>query len=152
MRVFIPNPNLQLTNNSTSHRIESKLRRRKSEYTTEDTLYVQAGTFNSNGQVPQSDIHGWLETDNHLSNFKRPDIYVFGFQEMDLSKEAYLPYHSSQYERDWIDILTKSLINPEVEYELLKSERLVGIMIVVFVKKSLGNVGRKINFFDNIFV
>jgi phosphatidylinositol-bisphosphatase len=53
-------------------------------------------TWNVNGQPPNGiRLDQWLSTDE-----TPPDIYAIGFQELDLSKEAFL-FHETPREEEW---------------------------------------------------
>lgn len=53
-------------------------------------------TWNVNGQPPNGiKLDQWLSMDE-----MPPDIYAIGFQELDLSKEAFL-FHETPREEEW---------------------------------------------------
>ncbi|KAJ7285002.1 DNase I-like protein [Mycena rebaudengoi] len=66
-----------------------------------------------------------------------PDLLVLGFQELDLSTEA-LIYSTSTFKEDaWCTAIFAALGERAELYEKLASRQLVGILIVLIVKKSL---------------
>ncbi|KAL4071719.1 DNase I-like protein [Scleroderma citrinum] len=66
-----------------------------------------------------------------------PDIFVLGFQEIDLSTEALLYATSSAKEEMWLTAIIAALGEKGVLYEKLASTQLVGMLLIVVVKKVL---------------
>lgn len=61
-----------------------------------DNYSILTCTWNVNGQPPNDiKLDQWLSTDE-----MPPDIYAIGFQELDLSKEAFL-FHETPREEEW---------------------------------------------------
>ncbi|CAH1799294.1 unnamed protein product [Owenia fusiformis] len=103
---------------------------REAEYTDIHNFKVFCGTWNTNGQAASADLKPWLSYDE-----EPPDIYALGFQELDLSKEAFL-FAESPKEDEWFEQCRKAL-HPSATYKKLKLIRLVGMMLIVFVKKDI---------------
>ena len=64
-----------------------------------------------------------------------PDLYAIGFQELDLSKEAFV-FMESEREAEWTTVVTASL-HKGAKYVLVKSVRLVGMMLLVYTREEL---------------
>ena len=138
--------NYSSSNNSSSpdfehvsprHRIISQMvQSRRSEYETSEPFSIYCGTWNTNGQMPgkEEGVTYWLgqakDSFHATPDFKKPDIYAFGFQELDLSKEAYIR-QDSFYEKAWLEKIESSHDFLR-SYDRLKCVRLVGIMLVIY--------------------
>lgn len=104
---------------------------REDEYIEHKPYRVFVGTWNVNGQMPSTPIgDSWLACDP-----APPDLYAIGFQELDLSKEAFL-FSDSPRESEWLQACIRGL-HPKASYVKVKLIRLVGMMLVVFVKEEL---------------
>ncbi|KAF8843428.1 DNase I-like protein [Paxillus ammoniavirescens] len=66
-----------------------------------------------------------------------PDLFVLGFQELDLSTEALLYATSTSKEDVWVTAIFAALGEKGVLYEKLASRQLVGMLLVVIVRKAL---------------
>ena len=101
------------------------------EYTDKKQIRIFVGTWNVNGQPAfATPVNIWLNCDPFP-----PDVYAIGFQELDLSKEAFL-FNDSIREREWLNSCYNSL-HHKAKYTKVKLIRLVGMMLIVFVKKEL---------------
>lgn len=107
------------------------LKLHEKEYTDNKALRIFIGTWNVNGQsAHNTPINLWLCCDPFP-----PDVYAIGFQELDLSKEAYI-FNDPTKEQEWLHLCHRSL-HHKAKYVLIKLVRLVGMMLIVFVKEEL---------------
>lgn len=101
------------------------------EFTDLKQIRIFVGTWNVNGQpAPNSPINLWLDCDP-----VPPDVYAIGFQELDLSKEAYI-FNDPTREQEWLSVCLASL-HHKAKYVIVKLIRLIGMMLIVFVKQEL---------------
>lgn len=107
---------------------EEILKRREAEYTFPHDFRVFVGTWNVNGKGATEDLRSWLAADP-----KPPDMYAIGFQELDLSKEAFL-FNDSIREEEWHKKVVMCLHQDGI-YIKLKLIRLVGMMLLVFIQE-----------------
>ena len=108
--------------------IQALIQSREKEYIEFAKYRIFVGTWNVNGKNPTADLSDWLAVDT-----TPPDIYAIGFQELDLSKEAFL-FSDSPREEEWLVSVAKSL-HKGAEYAKVRLIRLIGMMLVVFIRK-----------------
>ncbi|KAF0754717.1 inositol polyphosphate 5-phosphatase OCRL-1 [Aphis craccivora] len=123
----IPFPTGTHTLSSRESVIQRQMILSEEQYTNAQNFSIYIGTWNVNGQPTMSSLNDWLICDS-----EPPDIYAIGFQELDLSKEAFL-FNDSPREEEWLQAVTKSL-NSKGNYRKVSLVRLVGMMLIVFVK------------------
>ncbi|XP_016145873.1 type II inositol 1,4,5-trisphosphate 5-phosphatase [Sinocyclocheilus grahami] len=107
--------------------IKCELLKKEDAYTYIKNYSFFLGTYNVNGQNPKESLSPWL-----ASTASPPDFYLVGFQELDLSKEAFL-FNDTPKEPEWMLAVYKGL-HPDAKYALVKLVRLVGIMLLFYVK------------------
>ncbi|XP_075029964.1 type II inositol 1,4,5-trisphosphate 5-phosphatase isoform X2 [Calonectris borealis] len=110
--------------------VKSQLVQMEDSYTYIQSFRFFVGTYNVNGQSPRESLQPWLRCDADP-----PDIYCVGFQELDLSKEAFF-FNDTPKEEEWFKAVTDSL-HPDAKYAKVKLVRLVGIMLLLYVKADL---------------
>ncbi|KAM4871383.1 type II inositol 1,4,5-trisphosphate 5-phosphatase isoform 3-T3 [Thomomys bottae] len=108
--------------------VKSHLLQKEEEYTYIQNFRFFVGTYNVNGQSPKECLRPWLS-----HGIRAPDVYCVGFQELDLSKEAFF-FHDTPKEEEWFKAVSESL-HPDAKYAKVKLIRLVGIMLLLYVKQ-----------------
>ncbi|KAK2727318.1 hypothetical protein QYM36_007971 [Artemia franciscana] len=101
---------------------------RKKDFTKTIRLKLFVGTYNVNGKSPTTSLSDWLSCDD-----ESPDMYAIGFQELCLSKEAYV-FMDTPKEEEWLRTVLRG-IHPKAKYRKVKLIRLVGIMLIVLVQE-----------------
>ncbi|XP_056141955.1 type II inositol 1,4,5-trisphosphate 5-phosphatase isoform X2 [Lampris incognitus] len=108
--------------------IRCELLKNEDLYTYLEDFSFFLGTYNVNGQTPKENLRPWL-----ACTHSPPDMYCVGFQELDLSKEAFI-FNDTPKELEWLKAVSEGL-HPDAKYALVKLVRLVGIMLLFYVKK-----------------
>ncbi|XP_040830179.1 type II inositol 1,4,5-trisphosphate 5-phosphatase [Ochotona curzoniae] len=108
--------------------VKSQLIQKEADYTYIQNFRFFVGTYNVNGQSPKECLRPWL---SHSA--EAPDVYCVGFQELDLSKEAFF-FHDTPKEEEWFKAVSDGL-HPGAKYAKVKLIRLVGIMLLLYVKQ-----------------
>lgn len=118
--------------------VNSELKKKQIEFTTNDTVQIYVGTFNLNGRGDglKEDLTAWLCPQlDHLQH--HPEIVVVGFQEMvELSPQQIMatdPVRRQAWENAVRRTLNdNALKHSSEEYILLRSGQLVGAALMVF--------------------
>ncbi|KAK9710674.1 hypothetical protein K7432_008278 [Basidiobolus ranarum] len=111
--------------------ITKKMQERETEFTLEDNIKVFVGTWNVNGRPSRETLVPWFKSSKEMVD---ADIIAVGFQELDLSPEAFLLSDSTK-EDEWTRSIEKVLVLMDDQYTKVKSKQLVGMLLMVYVKQ-----------------
>jgi hypothetical protein len=117
----------------------AELRKRIDQFSSVTDRYIMVATWNVNGQEPSNeDITPWL-LPNTSASAPAPDVYVIGFQEIvDLTAQNVLyvtdQTNSFAWERHIQKVVTERTADG---YVLIKTRQLVGVLLMVYVRKAL---------------
>ncbi|CCG82087.1 Inositol-1,4,5-trisphosphate 5-phosphatase 1 [Taphrina deformans PYCC 5710] len=112
--------------------VNSEAAKRKLEWSSSETLYMFAGTYNLNGKEGEEPLDDWLRPSDMQ---KEPDIYAIGFQEIVELTPAQIVSADPVKVRNWADKVLKCLDPKNNDrYVLLRTGQLVGAALLIFVK------------------
>ena len=89
--------------------VKYQMSTKEDQFTEIQHFRIYCATWNVNGQSPGNSVSEWLSQCD-----EPPDIYAIGFQELDLSKEAFL-FTESLKEDEWREVVKYSL-HPKGKY------------------------------------
>ena len=131
--------------------VQSQLSIREREYTDHRIFHILCATWNVNGKPCSEDLSDWLrgpaspalasaghKKKGMIPRPPPPDVYAIGFQELDLSTEVFL-FTESPKEEEWFNACLQAItvLHPSISYTHVKSIRLIGIMLIIFVRQEL---------------
>nr|XP_033810207.1 type II inositol 1,4,5-trisphosphate 5-phosphatase isoform X2 [Geotrypetes seraphini] len=108
--------------------VKLELLKQEDSFTSIGNFRFFVGTYNVNGQSPKESLKPWLSCDP-----EPPDVYCIGFQELDLSKEVFF-FSDTPKEEEWFKAVSDAL-HPGAKYAKIKLIRLIGIMLLLYVKR-----------------
>ncbi|ALC49830.1 Ocrl, partial [Drosophila busckii] len=116
--------------------VKQELKKRESQYIVYKDIIIYCATWNVNNKPCQQGgaraLERWLARSQVV-----PDIYAIGLQEVDTTANAlFKGAQTQEYVSMWIRTMLDS-VHDGVQYEALQTARLDGIMLTVFVRKSL---------------
>ncbi|KAI1898109.1 hypothetical protein AGOR_G00068950 [Albula goreensis] len=115
--------------------IKHSLAKKEKEYVDIHSFRFFTGTWNVNGQSPESSLKPWLCCDP-----QPPDVYALG--SWTLAQRPFF-YLDSSKEQLWVEAVERSL-HPKAKYNHVRTIRLVGMMLVVFVNSEHRNHIREV--------
>ncbi|KAG9037180.1 hypothetical protein FRB95_006433 [Tulasnella sp. JGI-2019a] len=118
--------------------IRTHMRSRIDEFAKRKPLTVRIGTFNVNGRDPTGSLSAFVQRESEvLEPATLPDLFVFGFQELDLSSQALIYQATTRKETVWFDAIMEGLGPSSADYVKLTSKQLVGMLIIAILRRPL---------------
>ncbi|KAJ1516358.1 hypothetical protein HMI55_002453 [Coelomomyces lativittatus] len=105
--------------------INYELKQQRSKYIQSHPIRLWIGTWNTAGKLPTSSFKNWLP-----STFTDIDIFVFGFQEIDMSTDAYLVSDPKLMD----NLLQRISEGLNHSYKCIAKSHLIGMFIFVFTQ------------------
>lgn len=112
----------------------SEMALRRTAYVHESNLTLFAGTWNVNGRLPEAgaDIRPWLFPANHTLDADPLDVYMLGLQEVQPLAGVDAVRTDPSRGAAWKNCINQILSD---HYELIADRQLVGIVVMVFVRR-----------------
>jgi hypothetical protein len=123
--------------------IKAELEKQKSKYISKEELNIYIGSWNVGGKTlkESSLLFEWLYP---LKEMKSPDIYIIGLQEIiSLNAKNIVLSSNTNIVEGWKNLIFKNL-NEIDKYIILKTDNLVGLFLIIYVKESLKDKFRNI--------
>ncbi|KAI9357958.1 hypothetical protein DFJ73DRAFT_820023 [Zopfochytrium polystomum] len=114
--------------------IARQLREKEGAFAEFLDIKIFVGTWNVNGYQPTQSIAAWLDAATEHGD---PELLVLGFQELDMSTEAYM-FSDKTKENVWSAAIEACLERRATSYLKIASKQLVGMLLLVYAsEKSL---------------
>ncbi|WWC67008.1 uncharacterized protein I206_100915 [Kwoniella pini CBS 10737] len=127
-------PDPYLPTFSRTNFLRKRLFARQDKWSRREEIKIRIATYNVNDKIPPE---GTTEL-APLVGKGEEDILVFGFQEADLRKQSLLISQGNSRADGWEAALSAGLGTKAGEYEKLVFNQYVGVMMIILVRKSLG--------------
>lgn len=108
--------------------IKYEMLTKEDDFTYSRVFKIFVATWNVNDRHAVISLNNWLSVDEDP-----PDIYAIGFQELDLSKEAFLFDQTSREDEWYIAVLEG--VDSRAKYIKVELVRLVGMMLIVLIQE-----------------
>ncbi|KAL2912761.1 hypothetical protein HK105_207753 [Polyrhizophydium stewartii] len=110
-----------------------ELRARELQFSDFSKIKLFVGTWNVKGNPVSESLTPWLST----SKEDEPDMYIIGFQEVDLRTEAYIIGNTAK-EDEWCKAIETALAASQSEkYIKIAAKQLIGMLMVVYLRRPL---------------
>ncbi|KAG5460120.1 MAG: hypothetical protein BJ554DRAFT_7874, partial [Olpidium bornovanus] len=108
--------------------VRKELEERENQFSEYHEVTILIGTWNVNSRLPSESLKPWLECDGD------PELIAIGFQELDLSAEAFLVTDTYR-EVEWTKMIISGIeASHAARYTKVASKQLVGMLLIVLVR------------------